>query len=162
MMLKHLWKGIAVCAFASCHGGESPVRTERASEERIATETPLKAEIPPETALQPTAPQPKADAFPACPNLGFSFELKGLPQERVLERFGPPAKRETYRAGDRGGEFYVAIEVTYPPKVPANRDVPIEEWTWTSGECILTVWFHRVSGAWLVLHDIYRDKDVAF
>ncbi|HWO09679.1 MAG TPA: hypothetical protein VNN80_09380 [Polyangiaceae bacterium] len=110
----------------------------------------------------PTEPKPKPGAFPACEGSGFSFDLKGLTQERVLERFGPPKERASYRAGDRGGEFYGAIEHAYPSTVPANRDVPIEEWTWTSGECILTVWFHKPSGEWIVLDDVYRNEEVAF
>jgi hypothetical protein len=60
-----------------------------------------------------------------------------------------------------GGELYGAIEQAYPSTVP-NRDVPIEEWTWTSGECILSVWFHEPSGEWIVLDDVYRNEEVAF
>jgi hypothetical protein len=118
--------------------------------------TPLP--LPPEA-----APQPRAEAFPACPGArAFSLDLTGLSQERVSERFGPPTEKEAYRAGDRGGEFYAGLKNVYPSKVPGNRDVPIEEWTWISGDCLLTVWFHRVNGAWTSLDDVYRNKDVAF
>ena len=92
----------------------------------------------------------------------FAFKLKGQTQAQVLGRFGPPAERESYRAVERGGEFYGAIEHEYPSSIPANRDVPIEEWTWTSGECILTVWFHRPQGTPIVLYDIYWHQDTAF
>jgi len=149
---------VALGALASCHRGEPPVKTERPPDVKPPAAT-AKVEPPtPERVLQ----KPTPNAFPPCPGGGFSFELKGLPQERVSERFGSPAERETYRAGDRGGEFYVGIENVYPSKIPANRDVPIEEWTWTSGECILTVWFHRVDGVWVAFDDIYRNEDVAF
>jgi hypothetical protein len=150
---------MCLCALASCHRGEPPVKTERPPDKQeAATAPPLKVD----TTSKSAPKEPQADAFPACEGLGFRFELKGLSQARVLERFGPPKERESYRAGDRGGEFYVAIESAYPSKVSANRDVPIEEWTWTSGECILTVWFHRPSGEWVALDDIYRNEEVAF
>jgi len=150
---------LLVCALASCHRGEPPVKTERAPEKQDpAIAPPSKTD----TTAKPTPSQSKAEAFPACKGLGFSFELKGHSQASVLERFGAPKERESYRAGDRGGEFYLGIESAYPSKVPANREVPIEEWTWTSGECILTVWFHRPGGEWVVLDDIYRNEEVAF
>lgn len=106
--------------------------------------------------------QATTEPLPPCNDPDFEFKLKDQTQEQVLARFGPPSERESYRAIERGGEFYGAIEHAYPSRVPANRDVPIEEWTWTSGECILTVWFHRPRGTPIVLHDIYWHQDTAF
>jgi len=148
-----------LCALASCHRGDPPAKTDRASAKREAAPAPPSVTG---STSKDASREPQANAFPACEGLGFSFELKGLSQAKVLERFGPPKERDSYRAGDRGGEFYVAIESAYPSKVPANRDVAIEEWTWTSGECILTVWFHKPSGDWIALDDVYRNEDVAF
>lgn len=149
---------LALGALASCHRGEPPVKR---SPVEMAPMVPPKTE--PSMPTPESAPEMRrSKAFPACPGGGFSFELKGLPRERVSERFGPPAEREAYRAGDRGGEFYVGIENVYPSKVAANRDVPIEEWTWLSGVCILTVWFHRVDGVWVAFDDIYRNEEIAF
>ena len=85
---------VALGALASCHRGESPVKTERPPDVKPPAAT-AKVEPPtPERVLQ----KPKPEAFPPCPGGGFSFELKGLPQERISERFGSPAERETYRA----------------------------------------------------------------
>ena len=80
----------------------------------------------------------------------------------MLARFGPPTEREEYRAGAVGGEFYIAVEHTYPSVDPKNRDVPIQEWTWHSGDCRLTVWFHKLKGAWEVLDDAYYDRRTQF
>lgn len=77
-------------------------------------------------------------------------------------RFGQPSQRETFRVEERGGEFYATVHSAYPTTDRNNRDVPIQEWTWMSGECILTVWFHRPAGVWIALDDIYRNERVAF
>jgi hypothetical protein len=153
---------VALGAFAACHRGEPPAEIKRPPEAR-ATVVPPKIE-PPMAAPTPEAPpQPKAEALPACLGMGaFSLGLTGLSQDRVSKRLGPPSEREAYLAGKRGGEFYSRLKDLYPSKVPSNREVPIEEWTWTSGECVLTVLFHRVNGEWTSLDDIYRHKDVAF
>jgi hypothetical protein len=108
--------------------------------------------------LSAQAPEP----LPPCKNPSFAFELDGLTQSQVLARFGAPALQESFRVQDRQGEFYVGIANTYPTTDPKNREVPLEEWTWTSGECILTVWFHRPNGIWLALDDVYWHKDTAF
>ena len=102
------------------------------------------------------------EALPVCNGPDVEFKLGGLAQERVLARFGPPTEREAYRAGEVGGEFYIAVEHTYPSVDAKNRDVPIEEWTWHSGDCRLTVWFHKLKGAWEVLDDAYYDRRTQF
>jgi len=158
------WVDVMLVLLASCHRGQPQPKTE-APPEAKATATTTVAPSAPETTPSPAeaVPHPKPGAFPACPGArAFSLDLTGLSQGRVSERFGPPAERETYRAGDRGGEFYVGLQNVYPSKIPGNRDFPIEEWTWTSGDCLLTVWFHRVDGVWTSLDDVYRNKDVAF
>jgi len=162
MMLASIRVCLVMGALASCRRAEPPARTESLPELKAhtATSSPLPSETkppPPEA-----APQPKREALPACVSGAFSLDLTGLSQDRVSERFGPPSEREAYRAGERGGEFYSVLKNLYPSKIPSNREVPIEEWTWTSGECFLTVWFHRVNGVWTSLDDIYWHKDVAF
>ena len=115
------------------------------------------------TAAAPAeTPAPPRETLPACDGPDVEFKLSGLAQERVLSRFGPPTEREAYRAGDVGGEFYIAVEHTYPSVDPKNRDVPIEEWTWHSGDCRLTVWFHKPGGSWEVLDDAYYDRRTQF
>lgn len=110
----------------------------------------------------PPPPERQPDVLPACNDSSFEFKLKGTAQDQVRSRFGPPAARESYRAVDRGGEFYVGVQHAYPSTDRKNWDVPIEEWTWTSGDCILTVWFHNPKGTWEVLDDVYWHKDTAF
>jgi len=114
----------------------------------------------PEHALAPE-PVPKPEALPACDD-SFELNLKGLTEEQVQRRFGPPSRRESFHVKDRGGEFYATVQHAYPTTDRKNWDVPIEEWTWTSGECILTVWCHRPAGVWTALDDIYRNERVAF
>lgn len=114
------------------------------------------AERPGET--RAPAPEP----LPPCDDAHLSFQLEGLTRERVRARFGPPALEESFQVQDRQGEFYVGIANTYPTTDPTNRTVSLEEWTWTSGDCILTVWFHNPKGTWLALDDVYWQKDTAF
>lgn len=139
---------------------EDPVAAPRNAAE--AASPPAKAPRNTPTQGASAAAPAATPPLPACEGLGFSFEVQGLSQQQVRERFGAPARQEEYRAEERGGEFYLAIEHTYPQSDPANHEVPIQEWTWTSGDCILTVWFHRPGDAWVALYDIYRSKDVEF
>lgn len=105
---------------------------------------------------------PAPERLPPCNDPGFAFKLEGLTQDRVRARFGPPTLEESFQVQDRQGEFYVGIANTYPTTDPKNRNVPLQEWTWTSGDCILTVWFHNPKGTWLALDDVYWHKDTAF
>lgn len=103
------------------------------------------------------------DPVPLCtggvvPSVG----IHGWTQSQVRARFGPPAKQESFRAPERQGEFYVGIENLYPSTDPKSFEVPIEEWTWTSGDCILTVWFHRPDGTWRAFDDVVWHKDDDF
>jgi hypothetical protein len=112
---------VALGVFASCHRGEPPVK--RPPEEKAPVVTPKTEPPVPTPESAPT--MPKSEAFPACPGArAFSLDLTGWSQERVSERFGPPAERETYRAGDRGGEFYAGLKNVYPSKVPATETSP--------------------------------------
>src|SRR5690606_40747271 len=96
------------------------------------------ADAAPRTAPVTTASTPAPEPLPACED-SFELNLKGLTQEQVEGRFGPPSQRETFRVEERGGEFYATVQNAYPTTDRKNWDVPIQEWTWTSGECILTV-----------------------
>lgn len=110
----------------------------------------------------PTTVRPLEILPPCTETTGQSLKLKGLDQNQVQQRFGLPADRESYRAIERGGEFYGAIEHAYPSRDPDNRDVPIEEWTYKSKDCFLTIWFHRPEGTWETLDDYFWHKDTAF
>lgn len=99
------------------------------------------------------------DGVPPCTgDAAPSVGLQTWTQGQVRARFGPPAKQEAFRAPERQGEFYAGIETLYPSTNPKSFEVPIEEWTWTSGDCILTVWFHRPDGTWRVFDDVVWHK----
>ena len=139
---------IGLCCCKADDGAKSP----QPSPAITALETPKAAAASPEPEKLPAT---------SCEE-GLDFKLAGTPRVRVEARFGPPSERESYRADEVGGEFYVAIEQTYPSSDPKNADVPIEEWTWHSGDCRLTVWFHKPKGAWEVLDDVFYDHRTQF
>ena len=110
----------------------------------------------------PTPTEPAA-SLPTCTETtGHSLELRVLTQDQVRARFGAPSQQESFRVEERQGEFYGPIANTYPTTDPKNRSVPLEQWTWRSGDCFLTVWFHRPQGVWHALDDFYWHKDAAF
>lgn len=156
--MKPAWSGIIV--LIGCHRTESCATTLP----EVEKTTTLAGNAGERRAAEPgpVEPKPAREAFPACDDSSFEFNLKGLTENQVRVRFGPPTRRESFRVEERGGEFYVGIQHAYPTTERKNRDVPIEEWTWTSGDCILTVWFHRPQGHWQVLDDVYWHKDTAF
>jgi hypothetical protein len=100
--------------------------------------------------------------MPECIRDFRSLGLEGSTPAQLEARFGAPAAREFFRAIERQGEFYAAIENVYPSTDPKNHDVPLQEWTWKSGACTLTVWFHRSQGEWRALPDIYWHDQIDF
>ena len=118
------------------------------------------APIPPAAAAP--APGKTYEQLPACVDPEIELRLRGQLREQIEARFGPPAEKRSYRAGDVGGEFYLAIEHTYPATDPKNEAVPIEEWTWKNGDCRLTVWFHNPKGTQEVLDDAFYDRRTQF
>lgn len=94
--------------------------------------------------------------------MGHALDLGGLTQDEVRTRYGRPDLKESFRVEERQGEFYGPIANTYPTTDPKNRNVLLQQWTWKSGDCFLTVWFHRPMAAWQVLDDFYWHKDTAF
>jgi hypothetical protein len=122
------------------------------SEEPAATPQPTPTEV--------DAPEP----LPSCREgqSASSIGLHGLTPDQVRARFGPPLRQGTFRVEELQGEFFAPLANTYPTTDPKNRNVPLQQWTWTSGDCILTVWFHNPKGTWLALDDVFWHKDTAF
>lgn len=116
----------------------------------------------PSRALSPATDQSREPLPPCTATTGRSLGLQGLTQDQVRTRFGSPIQQESFRVEERQGEFYGPIANTYPTTDPKNRNVPLEEWTWSSDDCFLTVWFHRPQGVSKVLDDFYWHKDAAF
>jgi hypothetical protein len=80
----------------------------------------------------------------------------------AAQRPSEEGEKESFRRGDRQGEFYAKLQMTYPLKDLRSRDVPIEEWTWVSCDCRLTVWFHHRGGVWRAFDDLLWHKDRAY
>lgn len=89
-------------------------------------------------------------------------DLNGLTPDALTERFGPPTQRESFALGDRPDEFRIRLQNTYPLTDSGNATVEIQEWTWERDPCRLTVWFHRVDGAWQVLENLRWHRDAEF
>lgn len=146
--------GCLVCA-ALMGGCERPPAAPE-----VEKSLPSAPAAPPAAAV-PT-PVKTYESLPACIDPEIELRLRGQPREQIEARFGPPAEKKNYRAGDVGGEFYLAIEHTYPATDPKNENVPIEEWTYASGDCRLTVWFHSPKGSPEVLDDAFYDRRTQF
>lgn len=148
---------VAVLAFAFGTAGCSnkPVPSPTAAPPSLVASPPPASPAPP-TLSKATEP------LPPCTRDARSLALEGSTPEQLESRSGLPATRESFRAGERQGEFYAPIENLYPSIEPKNHDVPLEEWTWKSDRCTLTVWFHRPQGAWLARPDIYWHEDIDF
>jgi len=147
---------VAVSLSLACHDAAPPPALNAPAEPQASSQATPTARRPQEAVAKATT------SFPPCVDDTFSLKLTGLSQGEVEERYGAPVSRESFRAEERQGEFYNPIESAYPSVEAKNRDVPLEEWTWKSGDCFLTVWFHRPSGDWRVLDDIYWHKDLDF
>ena len=125
-----------------------------------ATATPIAAPSAQEVA--DSGHSLRAERLPSCEGMGYSLGLEGSTPARVQARFGRPVSQESFRVEERQGEFYGAIANTYPTTDPKNRNVLLEEWTWASDDCFLTVWFHRPHGTWQVLYDFFWNREIAF
>jgi len=141
-------------------GLESPSQTSARGTAGIAGMEPV--DMAPSSGPASTA-APRPEVLPLCTETtGRSLGLGGLTHDQVRARFGTPGQRESFRVEERQGEFYGPIANTYPTTDPKNRNVPLEEWTWRSGDCVLSVWFHHPHGTWQVLDDFYWHKDATF
>jgi hypothetical protein len=107
-----------------------------------------------------TGPEP----LPSCLNLDVNSlpDVHSLTQEQARVRLGPPTIKESFRMEERQDEFHIELENTYPLTDPRNRTVPIDEWTWFSGDCRFTIWFHQTNGVWHALDNAIWHKNTAF
>ncbi len=84
-----------------------------------------------------------------CTGIVHLPELDRLTPAELEAQLGAPRNKESFPRGERQDEFHVLLENFYPLKKAGNRDVPLQEWTWTEKDCQLTVWLHEVSGRWI-------------
>lgn len=88
--------------------------------------------------------------------------LDGQADSQIAKLLGEPERKETFRLGDRPDEFHITLQNHYPLKNAANRDVQMQEWTWTKGACRLTVWLHKKNADWVGLENIRYSTDAEF
>lgn len=84
----------------------------------------------------------------SCDTVSRLPKLLGLGVAELERRVGPPDHKESFRLGERQHEFHIALQNTYPLTIPENANLELQEWSWSGGDCRLTVWLHRVQGAW--------------
>jgi len=84
----------------------------------------------------------------SCDTVNRLPELLGLGVAELVKRLGPPEHKELFRLSERQDEFHIELQNTYPLTVPENANLELQEWSWSQGDCRLTVWLHRVEGAW--------------
>ena len=89
-------------------------------------------------------------------------DLAELTTEVVTRRLGEPMQQESFRMGERPDEFHIALQNTYPLNERDNADVEVMEWTWETGDCRLTVWFHQVEASWQSLSNLRWHRDTEF
>lgn len=83
-----------------------------------------------------------------CTGIVHLPEFDGLASAELEAQLGVPRKKESFLRSERQDEFHVLLENVYPMKKAENREVPLQEWTWTEKDCQLTVWLHKVNGSW--------------
>ena len=80
--------------------------------------------------------------------------LNGLTIEEAIGKLGIPEKCETFLMNDVVGEFHVELFNTYPIAKKENRNVEIKEFNWRDGDYNITLWFHNISGKWIVFESL--------
>ena len=88
--------------------------------------------------------------------------LDGQTDSQIAKLLGEPERKETFRLSDRPDEFHITLQNHYPLSRAANRDVQMQEWTWTKGQCRLTVWLHKKNAVWVGLENIRYSTDAEF
>jgi hypothetical protein len=97
-----------------------------------------------------------------CDGVSRVDGLDGQTDAQIAQTLGEPQRKETFRLGDRPDEFHITLQNHYPLRNAANRDVQIQEWTWTEGKCRLTLWLHQKGGGWVALENIRYATDADF
>jgi hypothetical protein len=86
----------------------------------------------------------------------------GQTREQVSSTLGTPSRDEKFEMSQATGEFRIGLQNTYPLSNPANAHLQIIEMTWDDGNSWITVWFHEINGAWVVLDSCRWDKGEVF
>lgn len=97
-----------------------------------------------------------------CDSTSRMAGLDGLSQAQLAALLGEPKRKETFRLGDRKGEFGITLQNHYPLSKAANAKVQLQEWTWETGKCKLTVWLHKPAADWASLENLRYPADAEF
>jgi hypothetical protein len=105
---------------------------------------------------------PAEDWASHCTSLTQLPGLNGQPDIRLSQTLGTPNRKETFLLGERQGEFHVTLQNHYPLTVAANAKVELQEWTWESGTCRLTVWLHKPDTTWIAFENMKYPATAEF
>ena len=97
-----------------------------------------------------------------CTDVTRLSGLDGQSDTELDRMFGAPARKETFRLGEKPDEFHVSLQNHYPLSVAGNAKVQVQEWTWENGKCRLTVWLHKPAANWVVLENLRYPSDAEF
>jgi len=114
---------------------------------------------------RPTSPEETAKfdwSGGSCDTVSRLPKLLELGVVELDRRLGPPERKESFRLGERQHEFHIALQNTYPLTVPENANLVLQEWSWSQGDCRLTVWLHRVEGAWRSFENLRWHRATEF
>jgi hypothetical protein len=101
-------------------------------------------------------------ASEGCEGVTKVSGLDGQSAERIAKLLGEPERKETFRLGERPDEFHVMLQNHYPLTKTANAMVEIQEWTWSKGDCRLTLWLHKKGTDWVGLENVRYPADAEF
>jgi hypothetical protein len=82
--------------------------------------------------------------------------------DQVVSDLGQPARTDSFKLGQALDEMRGPLQNTFPLDKPGNKDIEIKEATWEDGDYYLTVWFHKVDDAWVVIEGVRWHKNVRF
>jgi hypothetical protein len=97
-----------------------------------------------------------------CTDVTRLTGIEGRSDAELSETFGAPARKETFRLGERQDEFHITLQNHYPLSVAANAKIELQEWTWEKGKCRLTVWLHKPAATWVAVENIRYPADAEF
>jgi hypothetical protein len=97
-----------------------------------------------------------------CTDVTRLSGLDGQSDTELDRMFGAPARKVTFRLGEKPDEFHVSLQNHYPLSVAGNAKVQVQEWTWENGKCRLTVWLHKPAANWVVLENLRYPSDAEF
>lgn len=97
-----------------------------------------------------------------CADVTRLTGLEGKSDAELGQMLGAPARKDTFRLGEKQDEFHITLQNHYPLSVAANAAIQVQEWTWEAGTCRLTVWLHKPAASWVALENIRYPAGAEF